>query len=592
MTRPLGIHHVTDRFVTVSRTLARWLGAFSVLAFLVWRIEHGVPTRGEAGYWEALAQLLILGLVVLSNLISWRWEMLGATLMAVTGLGLVVVMAFQYDPTSTVPFAVIFFTPAALHWLAWQRDKVRWEVVTLGLLLVSMLGGTVLLALAMFDAFYGPAHPQSELAELPPSAIEWVWSGAVTPTSATVKAAIADPAIEPDAAELVVAADEDFEQEVAVVAGVDSGEVNHTGDPSRVAVFDIEGLAPDTDYHYAVEVDGELDLVRAGRFRTFPEGAASFTVAVGSCARVGSSGAVFDTIRAADPLLYLMTGDFFYADIATNDRDAFRAMYDTTLSTPAQSALYRQVPVAYTWDDHDAGPNDADSTSNARPAAQMVYREVVPHYPLAAGPGQNPINHAFTVGRVRFVLMDNRTARSPNADPDTSAKTMLGDAQRAWLEEELLAADEQYALTVLVTSVPWIDEPSAGADHWAGFSTERADLADFIADHDLDRIVMVSGDAHMIAIDDGTHSDYSADGGAGFPVLHAGALDRAGSEKGGPYSEGAFPGPGHFGLIDVVDDGGDEITVRLRGMTWEDEELASLELTRSVPDDLPSSPPG
>jgi hypothetical protein len=90
---------------------------------------------------------------------------------------------------------------------------------------------------------------------------------------------------------------------------------------------------------------------------------------------------------------------------------------------------------------------------------------------------------------------------------------------------------------------------------------------------------MVAGDAHMVAIDDGSHSGYAAGGGGGFPVVHAAALDRPGSLKGGPYSEGAFPGGGQFGLLTVHDDGGDEVAVTLRGLTWEGVELASLTLT-------------
>jgi hypothetical protein len=82
----------------------------------------------------------------------------------------------------------------------------------------------------------------------------------------------------------------------------------------------------------------------------------------------------------------------------------------------------------------------------------------------------------------------------------------------------------------------------------------------------------------MVAIDDGTNSDFSSEGGAGFPVLQAAALDRPGTEKGGPYSHGAHPGGGQFGLIDVVDDGR-SIEVTLSGRTWEGEELASLRFT-------------
>ena len=60
---------------------------------------------------------------------------------------------------------------------------------------------------------------------------------------------------------------------------------------------------------------------------------------------------------------------------------------------------------------------------------------------------------------------------------------------------------------------------------------------------------MLSADAHMLAIDDGTNS------AGGFPVVQAGALDRRPGAKGGPYSEGTFPGAGQYAAVRVRDDG-------------------------------------
>jgi len=95
-----------------------------------------------------------------------------------------------------------------------------------------------------------------------------------------------------------------------------------------------------------------------------------------------------------------------------------------------------------------------------------------------------------------------------------------------------------------VNPVPWISS-EVDSDNWGAFPEEREELADFIASNDLaGSLAMVSGDAHMVAIDDGSNSGYSSLGPAGFPVLHAAALDRPGSEKGGPYSHGAYPGGG------------------------------------------------
>ena len=86
----------------------------------------------------------------------------------------------------------------------------------------------------------------------------------------------------------------------------------------------------------------------------------------------------------------------------------------------------------------------------------------------------------------------------------------------------------------------------------------RGVIADAIAQAGIDNLIMVSGDAHMVALDDGTNSDYSTGGGASFPVFHAAPLDRPGSIKGGPYSDGTFDGAGQFGLLDIADEGDDD----------------------------------
>jgi hypothetical protein len=304
-----------------------------------------------------------------------------------------------------------------------------------------------------------------------------------------------------------------------------------------------------------------------------PEGPASFTVAVGACARTGSNGAVFDAVRAVDPLLYLQLGDLHYGNVARDDVAAFGDRFRDVLTAPAQAALYRSVPVAYVWGDHDFGSNDADATSPSRDAAREAYRRYVPHHELTEGDG-GPIHHAFTVGRVRIVLTDTRSERT--------ATTMLGGRQLAWLEEELVTAGREHALVIWVNPDPWVAPDEPGRDDWGGFAAERRRIADVIAAAGIENLVMVSADAHMVAIDDGTNSDYSSTGGGGFPVLHAAALDATGSYKGGPYSEGAFPGAGQFGTVRIEDSGGDTVGVELAGRNWGGEVVMSLRTTLPV----------
>jgi phosphodiesterase/alkaline phosphatase D-like protein len=394
--------------------------------------------------------------------------------------------------------------------------------------------------------------------------VEWVWSGAVASDEAEVRA---HPRENYESVRLALSTESTL-RDPSWIDPIDAS--------GRVVGFRMTGLTADTEYHYAVEIDGVLDEVRTGTFTTFPVGPSSFTVAVGACARLGSNGAVFDAIRDIDPLLYLVVGDLHYGDTRINEIERYREVLDLTLTRSAQSALYRSTPVAYVWDDHDYGPNDADGNSPSRQAAMAAYREYVPSYEL--GGAESAVYQAFTIGRVRFVMTDARSSRNLDFNEERGTTSMLGAEQKAWFKDEIVDASQNNELVVWVNPVPWVAEERDGADHWGGFAAERRELADHIADNEIDNLVMVSGDAHMVAIDDGTNTDYSTDGYPGFPLLHSAALDRPGGIKGGPYSEGAIGDGGQFATIDVVDDG-DSITVGMTGLTWDGDELMSYEFS-------------
>src|SRR5690606_25682281 len=102
-----------------------------------------------------------------------------------------------------------------------------------------------------------------------------------------------------------------------------------------------------------------------------------------------------------------------------------------------------------------------------------------------------------TVGRVRFIISDLRSQR----DPETLR--MMSAEQDAWLRAQLLAARDGGApLIFWVSSVPW-NGRATKADRWQGYPAHRAEIADFIKDNGLaGKVAILSGDAHMTAIDD------------------------------------------------------------------------------------------
>jgi hypothetical protein len=138
--------------------------------------------------------------------------------------------------------------------------------------------------------------------------------------------------------------------------------------------------------------------------------------------------------------------------------------------------------------------------------------------------------------------------------------------------------------------VPWIAEADPGIDDWGGFAEERSEIAEVIAANGIDNLLILSGDAHMLAIDDGTNSAYAAGQERGPVIFHAAALDRPGAVRGGPYSHGAFPGGGQFGLVEVRDDGGDTIEIVLSGRNYLDEEIVGYTYTVNVEPNLGQPP--
>lgn len=426
-----------------------------------------------------------------------------------------------------------------------------------------------------------------------PPGLRWAWVGAVTDTSAVLVAELHDPG--------------QYAQLRLTITTPDGTTRNLRPEPpsgtrGHIARFILTDLTPATLYHWRLGFIAPPPATtpnpapRAGQFHTFPAPGtpAAFTFAMGSCMRTGTESPVFQHIARYRPAFFLHTGDLHYEDIAENDPARFEAAVATQLAAPALRPLLESTPFAYVWDDHDFGPNDSDSSSPARAAAAIAYRTLVPHYPLH---DDHAVYQAFTVGRVRFVMADLRSQRvrpatRPSPGHDESPQTvgtMFSQAQLQWLEQELLGSSRSHAVVFLVSTVPWIDSGSS-RDSWNGYRTQRRQLAEFLRDQRITNLAILSGDAHMTALDDGTHSSFTRPPDPPGPVVfHAGALDQRESVKGGPYTHGPFPGPHQFGLVTVLDDG-EIVRVVFAGMKADRADQNPTELCRFTWQPRPPEP--
>ena len=347
----------------------------------------------------------------------------------------------------------------------------------LALVAVGALG-----AFRVHAAAFGPTHPESRLRPLPVTAVRWAWAGAVSDTGFRVVAKVAHDG----EARLLVGNNPTLA--AAVVTSV--RRASHD-DNDRVVTFAASSLSPGQHYYYyGIESGGTIDRARTGHVRTTPRQPFSFTIAVGGCARVGSNGAVYDAIRRQNPFLYLVAGDFYYANIDEDDREAFENEYDLALTRPRRRR----------------------STGRCRSTTSGTTTTSAPTEPTR--PHRAARRPSRAIGRSRRITRcPTRPASTTRSWSDACASwsqtrdrrvpTMLGARQKAWLKRELLLAQRKNQLAVWVSSVPWI--ASEGADSWAGYPHERRELADFVERSRIVNLLMVAGDAHMVAIDDGTN---------------------------------------------------------------------------------------
>ena len=329
-----------------------------------------------------------------------------------------------------------------------------------------------------------------------------------------------------------------------------------------VTPFSVTGLAPATKYYYAIESKGALDNSSddIGTFTTPAAGPQSFSFVMGSCNNEPST-TTYKDFSKYNLLFYAMLGDFHYEDPCDPQISFHRDPYETDVfNQPFQRDAFRNLPVAYIWDDHDyCGNDDVGDQLSGTANARQAYREYIPHYPLAAGAGNQPIYQSFEIGRVKFIFTDLRSAV-------LVGNSAMGATQKAWFKQQVLDARDRNMMIAWGSSYSWY---GFLADNWGGFTAERTELTEFFRDSSVANMFIMNGDAHMSAIDNGINGDFTTAKNLPYryPLIHAGPIEGSCSFKGGTYSEGTFytffQRRQQYGVVSVNDNGGDSVCITM-----------------------------
>ncbi|QEG39178.1 alkaline phosphatase D family protein [Roseimaritima ulvae] len=228
-------------------------------------------------------------------------------------------------------------------------------------------------------------------------------------------------------------------------------------------------------------------------------------VLFGSCIKQDRPIPILKTMLAAEPELLLFLGDNIYAD--TSDIDLMRAKYKQLAGNEDFAALRSACPILATWDDHDYGVNDGGADFAKRDEAQQAYLDFWGE--PAASPKRNRpgVYDAKIFGpegkRLQVIMLDTRYFRSPLkkgekrvggpyvADNDPQ-KTMLGETQWKWLEQQLRTPAE---VRVIGSSIQFV-AAAAGQETWSNLPHERQRLIDLIAETGAGGVIVLSGDRH------------------------------------------------------------------------------------------------
>lgn len=274
------------------------------------------------------------------------------------------------------------------------------------------------------------------------------------------------------------------------------------------AIVELTGLQPNTAYTFRVAVDGQAEDSLSGSFQTMPSadqpGVMSFVF--GADIRPEGSRAVFSTLLQQKPAFAIFYGDQIYVDpqlppeephFDVHGKQDYEAVYRNAWAEPAFAKFIANTSTFLMWDDHeilnDWDKQDASPFQWALPAYQEYqgsanpepYRPGVLYYVVRAGPAE-------------LFVLDERSYRSANDQRDDQLKTMLGIGQKADLETWLLNSTAKFKF--IVSPVMWSDFAKHTEEAWPSFSHERNEILDYVRDHHVPGVILLSGDEHWTVV--------------------------------------------------------------------------------------------
>jgi alkaline phosphatase D len=274
------------------------------------------------------------------------------------------------------------------------------------------------------------------------------------------------------------------------------------------AVIELTGLTPHTEYSYRVVLDDQPTDELSGEFRTLigADQPGVLTFLFGADTRPEGDRVGYETMSALDADFAILAGDQIYVDpqlppdepfFDPKGKEDYEAVYRAAWAEPTFRRFLTTTPTMMMWDDHEILNDWAAGTESPYPWAAAAYDE----YQHSANPTSfRPGVYYYTMraGPSDFFVLDERTFRSPDSQRDDEFKTMIGREQKADLKMWLLNSTALFKF--IVSPVMFSDYSKHGEEGWVAFKAERNEILDFVREHHVPGVVLLSGDEHWAAV--------------------------------------------------------------------------------------------
>lgn len=308
---------------------------------------------------------------------------------------------------------------------------------------------------------------------------------------------------------------------------VKSGQFTTDASKDFTVKIDVTGLQAGTYYYYRFEYDGNSSLI--GRTKTVPANPSHMRFAVVSCADYenGYFNAYEHLMHRNDFDAVVHLGDYIYEyGVGTNipGREHEPANEVVTLSDyrgrfshykldEQLRGLHQNYPFITIWDDHESANNSwSGGAQNHTPGTEgnwtdrldnskTAYFEWMPIRDRAA-PDQFKGYRKIRYGNLLDLIIldtriDGRDLQDRNAVNDTS-RHLISPEQLKWFADQLKDTTTQWKVVAQQVMMAPLNPLGIllNEDQWDGYVGERNRVYDTIEEHNVDNMVVLTGDIH------------------------------------------------------------------------------------------------